>query len=284
MDEVTGGRKGNTVIRQPAVAGQFYPAEASEIGAALDALILSTVPKRKAIAVVCPHAGWMYSGHTAGLVYSSVKVPDCVILVGPNHRNAGSHYAVYSSGAWHTPVGNVPVAEPLALELLDHCELLAEDTKAHAQEHSLEVQIPMLLRANPNVHIVPLLIGGGWPEGGGRRELKEIGGAVAQCVRECGKPVLLVASTDLDHYEDQEVSHIKDKLVLDAIVKLDPDALMDRVIDVGVSMCGVAATYIVLWSARGLGAKHAELLEYRTSGDVSGDFTRVVGYGGVVIE
>ena len=276
--------KGKVVIRQPAVAGQFYPADASEIGAALDALISLAVPKRKAIAVVCPHAGWMYSGHTAGLVYATVEIPDRVILVGPNHRNTGSHYAVYSSGTWHTPVGDVPVAEPLALELLDNCELLAEDTKAHAQEHSLEVQLPMLLRANPNIHIVPLLIGGGWPESGGRPELKEIGGALAQSVKEYGKPVLLVASTDLNHYENQEASHIKDKLVLDAIVKLDPDAMMDRVINVGVSMCGVAATYIVLRAAMGLGARHAELLEYRTSGDVSGDFTRVVGYGGVVIE
>jgi AmmeMemoRadiSam system protein B len=279
-----GGRKGKAVIRQPAVAGQFYPADASEIGAALDALIPATTTKRKAVAVVCPHAGWMYSGHTAGLVYSAVEIPDRVLLVGPNHRDAGSRYAVYSSGAWHTPMGDVPVAEPLALELLDRCELLAEDARAHTQEHSLEVQLPMLLRANPNVHIVPLLIGGSWPESGGRRELKEIGHTVAQCVKEYGKPVLLVASTDLNHYEDQEASHIKDKLVLDAIVKLDPDALMDRVIDVGVSMCGVAATYIVLWAALGLGAKHAELLEYRTSGDVSGDFARVVGYGGVVIE
>ncbi len=284
MDEATGGRKGNTVIRQPAVAGEFYPAEASEIGTTLDALIPSAIPRRKAIAVVCPHAGWMYSGHTAGLVYSSVEIPDQVILVGPNHRNAGSRYAVYSSGAWHTPVGNVPVAEPLALELLDHCELLAEDPRAHTQEHSLEVQMPMLLRANPNVHVVPLLIGGHWPESGGRRELKEIGGALAQCVHEYGKPVLLIAFTDLNHYEDQETSHGKDKLVLDAIVKLDADALMDQVINAEVSMCGVAPTYIVLTAALGLGARHAEVLEYRTSGDVNGDFSRVVGYGGVVIE
>lgn len=276
--------KGKTVIRQPAVAGQFYPAEASEIETTLDALIPATTLKRKAIAVVCPHAGWMYSGHTAGLVYSSVEIPERVILVGPNHRDAGSHYAVYSSGAWHTPVGDVPVAEPLAAELLENCELLAEDTRAHTQEHSLEVQLPMLLRANPNVHIVPLLIGGGWPESGGRGELKAIGHALAQCVKEYGKPVLLVASTDLNHYEDQETSHRKDKLVLNEIVRLDPDAMMDRVISADVSMCGVAATYIVLMAALGLGAKRAELLEYRTSGDVSGDFTRVVGYGGVVIE
>ena len=276
--------KVKTVIRQPAVAGQFYPADASEIEAALDALIPSAVPKRKAIAVVCPHAGWMYSGHTAGLVYSRVEFPDRVILVGPNHHGIGGDYAVCGSGAWHTPVGDVPVAKSLALALLDNCELLTEDTRAHAREHSLEVQIPMLLRANPNVHIVPLLIGGGWPESGGRGELREIAAAIARSVKECGQPILLVASTDLNHYEDVETSRIKDKLVLDAVVHLDEDALMNCVIDKEVSMCGVAATYIVLHAAKKLGAKHAELLEYRTSGDVSGDFTRVVGYGGVVIE
>ncbi len=276
--------KAKIVIRQPAVAGQFYPADASEIDTTLDKLIPPSTRKRKAIAVVSPHAGWMYSGHTAGLVYASVEMPDRVILVGPNHHGIGSRYAVYSSGSWHTPIGDVPVAEPLASELLDECDLLAEDARAHAAEHSLEVQVPMLLRANPNVHIVPLLIGGGWPEAGGRAELKEIGHALRQCVHEYGKPVLLVASTDLNHYEDQESSHKKDKLVLDAVVNLAPDALMDRVISAEVSMCGVAATYIVLWAALGLGAKRAELIEYRTSGDVSGDFERVVGYGGVVIE
>jgi hypothetical protein len=272
------------MVRAPAVAGQFYPRAASEVNAALDKLVHPVVSGRKAIAVICPHAGWMYSGYTAGLVYSAVQVPDRVILVGPNHHGIGSRYAVFSSGAWRTPVGDVPVAVPLALSLLDDCDLLAEDERAHSQEHSLEVQLPMLLRANPNIHIVPLLIGGPWPESGGRHELREIGTAIAHSVQEYGKPVLLVASTDLNHYEDQETSNVKDKLALDAVVNLDPDALMDRVIEKEISMCGVAPTYIVLWAANGLGAKHAELVDYRTSGDVSGDFTRVVGYGGVVVE
>jgi MEMO1 family protein len=272
------------MIRQPTVAGQFYPESASEVDAALDKLVHPAEVRRTAVAIVCPHAGWAYSGQTAGLVYSAVQIPDRVILVGPNHHGLGSAYAVYSSGAWHTPVGDVVVAEPLASTLLDDCELLAEDTRAHAQEHSLEVQLPMLLRANPNVRVVPVLIGGKWPESGGRSELREIGAAIAQAVAGYGRPVLLVASTDLNHYEDQETSRIKDKLVLDAIVHLDEDALMDRVIDVEVSMCGVAATYIVLHAAKKLGAKRAELLDYRTSGDVSGDFAKVVGYGAVVIE
>jgi len=271
------------MIRPPAVAGQFYPETASQIDAELDALIRPVAVRRKAVAVVCPHAGWMYSGQTAGLVYSNVEIPDRVILVGPNHRGIGSNYAVFSAGVWRTPVGDAPIAEPLAAALLDACELLAEDARAHSAEHSLEVQVPMLLRANPNVRIVPVIIGGGWPESGGRHNLREIAGAIVQTVQDYGKPTLLLASTDLNHYEDQETSKIKDRLVLDAVVNLDEDGLMSRVVDVNVTMCGVAATYIVLHAAKKLGARHAELLDYRTSGDVNGDFTRVVGYGAVVI-
>jgi AmmeMemoRadiSam system protein B len=271
------------MIRQPAVAGQFYPASASAVDAELDELIRPAATKRDAIAVVCPHAGWMYSGRTAGTVYSAVRVPDRVILVGPNHHGIGVAYALCETGAWRTPAGDVPIDEPLTTRLLNNCELLLKDARTHSIEHSLEVQVPMLLRANPNVRIVPLLIGGGWPESGGRRNLREIGAAIAQTVREHDQPVLLLASTDLNHYEDEETSNRKDKLALDAVVALDEDALMDRVRDAEISMCGVAPTYIVIHAAKKLGAKKAELLDYRTSGDVSGDYSAVVGYGALVI-
>lgn len=271
------------MIRSPAVAGQFYPADARKVEAELDRVIQPTATPRHAIAIVVPHAGWTYSGATAGIVYSAVKIPDHVIMVGPNHRCVGSAYALFDAGKWQTPVGDVPIDEPLAAELLDKCDLLAEDPHAHNVEHSLEVQVPMLRRVNPQVRVVPLMIGGGWPESGGRAMLRDIGAAIATTVREYGKPVLLLASTDLNHYEDQETSHIKDKLVLDAVVNLDEDTLMDRVRDVNVSMCGVAATYIVIHAAKKLGARQAELLDYRTSGDVTGDFTSAVGYGGVMI-
>jgi AmmeMemoRadiSam system protein B len=271
------------MIRKSAVAGQFYPASASAVDAELTKLIRPVDAKSDAIAVVVPHAGWMYSGATAGQVYSTVRIPDRVILVGPNHRNIGSAYAVFDAGTWRTPVGNVPIDESLAAELLANGELLVKDSRAHSAEHSLEVQVPMLRRANPNVRIVPVLIGGGWPESGGRETLRGIGASIAQTVREHGEPVLLVASTDLNHYEDQETSNRKDKLALDAVVALDEDALMDRVRDANISMCGVAPTYIVIHAAKKLGAKHAELLDYRTSGDVTGDYSAVVGYGAVVI-
>ena len=205
-------------------------------------------------------------------------------MIGPNHHGIGSSYAVFSAGAWNTPVGDVPIAEPLAASLLDNCDLLAEDTRAHSGEHSLEVQVPMLAARQSRRAHRPR---GHWRRVAGKRRTRESARhrrAIAQTVQEYGKPVLLLASTDLNHYEDQETSKIKDKLVLDAVVKLDADALMDHVRDVEVSMCGVAATYIVIHAAKKLGAKRAELLDYRTSGDVSGDFARVVGYGAVVIE
>lgn len=272
------------MIRPPAVAGQFYPAQPARVEAELDGLLRPAPAPREAKAVVVPHAGWMYSGATAGKVYSAVRIPDHVILVGPNHHGLGSPYALYDAGCWQTPVGDVPIDEPLAAQLLDNCELLAEDPRAHRVEHSLEVQVPMLRRLNPHVRIVPILIGGGWPESGGRSVLRQLGACLAGTVREYGAPVLLVASTDLNHYEDQETAHVKDKLVLDAVLQLDEDALMDRVRDVDVSMCGVAPTYIVIHAAKKLGARRAELIDYRTSGDVTGDFSAVVGYGGVVIE
>jgi hypothetical protein len=273
------------MIRFPAVAGQFYPARPADLDVQLNELLPATLPvPRRAIAVVCPHAGWMYSGRTAGIAYAAVTIPDRVILVGPNHHGLGSPYALFDAGAWRLPGGDLSVSESLAAALLDNCELLAADARAHAVEHCLEVQLPMLQRLNPRVQIVPVLIGGGWPAAGGRHELREIGAAMARTVQEYGQPVLLVASTDLNHYEDQETSRIKDKLVLDAVVELDEDGLMQRVEDVGVSMCGVAPTYIVMHAAKKLGARRAELLDYRTSGDVTGDYSAVVGYGAVVIE
>lgn len=271
------------MTRQPAVAGQFYPADPAVIDRDLAALLEPAPTRREAIAVVAPHAGWMYSGVTAGKVYSAVTIPDRVLLIGPNHRNVGAPYALCEAGQWETPLGRVPLAAPLAAELVDHCDLLADDSRAHAFEHSLEVQVPMLQKLNPALQIVPLVIGGDWPWSGGRHRLRQLGESIAEVLLDYGRKVLIVASTDLNHYEDAEVARIKDKLVLDAVLALDEDGLMQRVIEVEVSMCGVAATYVTLVAAKRLHATHAELIDHRTSGDVTGDPSSVVGYGGVVI-
>jgi len=265
------------MIRPPFVAGQFYPGNARAVEAELDRWMPPIVGKHAAIGLVCPHAGWMYSGRTAGIGYASVRVPDRVILIGPNHRGFGSPYAMYDTGTWRIPGGDVPIAEPLAAKLLDRCRLLTSDPHAHRNEHCLEVQVPMLRRANPNVQIVPVLIGA-------HRQLREIGESIAGVVKDSAQPVLLVASSDLNHYEDQNTANRKDKLALDALVSLDEEMLMNRVAEHDISMCGVAAAYIVLVAAKRLGAQRAEVLDYRTSGDVNGDSAAVVGYAAVVLE
>jgi AmmeMemoRadiSam system protein B len=267
------------MIRQPAVAGQFYPSSAREIHVELDHVIHPAATARHAIGVVVPHAGWMYSGATAGIAYSSVHIPNHVIMLGPNHHGYGSPYALYDAGKWVMPGGDVAIDEPLAAELLDNCDLLAEDPHAHLREHSLEVQIPMLQRINPSVRIVPILIGRHEPH-----ELRELGLAIAGTIREHGGPVLLLSSSDLNHYEDQQTSNRKDRLALDAVTALDEELLWRRCEQEEISMCGVAPTYCVLVASKKLGATRAEVLDYRTSGDVSGDYSAVVGYGAVVIE
>lgn len=259
------------MIRQPAVAGQFYPGSSRAIEAELDRVIHPSAAPRHAKAVVVPHAGWMYSGATAGVAYSNVQVPNHVIMLGPNHHGVGSPFALYDAGKWVTPVGEVPIDEPLAAELLDQCDLLAEDPRAHALEHSLEVQVPMLQRINPAVRIVPILIGSDE-----RYELRELGLAIAGAVQEHGGPVLLLASSDLNHYEDQQTSNRKDKVALEALVAMDEELLWNCCREEEISMCGVAPTYCVLVAAKKLGAKRAEVLDYRTSGDVSGDYGAVV--------
>lgn len=271
-------------IREPAVAGQFYPGTAKAVATALDRLLPAAPIQRRAKAIIAPHAGWMYSGPTAGIVYGNVEIPDRVVLIGPNHRGLGSRYAVFAEGSWRLPSGMIPVAQDVTAALLAECHQLTADERAHQLEHSLEVQVPFLQRLNPRVRIAPVLIGGSWPEAGGRGELRRIGEALANVVTRLAEPVLLVASTDLNHYESQATSNAKDRRALDAVVGLDEDELMRRVTAEEISMCGVAPTYIALIAAKKLGATRAEVLDYRTSGDVSGDFQRVVGYGAVVIE
>ncbi|MCX7914824.1 MAG: AmmeMemoRadiSam system protein B [Verrucomicrobiae bacterium] len=273
------------MIRKPAVAGQFYPADAGQAWAWIEQLWpREPCQPSTAKAVIMPHAGWMYSGATAAIAASHVTVPDCVILLGPNHHNLGHPYAVFARGTWQLPVGDVAVDEATADELLTRCDLLRDDAWAHSREHSLEVEVPFLMRTNPRLQIVPIVIGGPWPDSGDRARLRTIARAVAETVAHRGQPVLLVASTDFNHYEDQRTTERKDRLALEAIEHRDPELLMDRVQKHDISMCGVAPTYIALHAANQLGAQTVRILDHRTSGDVSGDYHAVVGYAAAVIQ
>ncbi len=264
--------------RQPVVAGQFYPGTERALRKSIEQLVVKKGDKLKAVGVVSPHAGYMYSGPVAGMVFSSVAVPETVVILGPNHTGAGLPYALYPAGSWQTPMGEAAIEETLAGKIREHSNLVAEDARAHRYEHSLEVQVPFLQYFQPRVKIVPLVIGGdNWDD------YLDLGKAIAESVKSYKKDVLLVASSDMTHYEPQADAERKDKFVIEAILKLQPQEMLKRVASEDVTMCGYAPTAIMLIAAKQLEAQKAGLIKYTTSGDATGDYSSVVGYAGLAV-
>ncbi len=236
-------------------------------------------------AVVCPHAGLMYSGHVAGAVLGRVALPDTVILIGPNHTGMGPAVSVYPEGAWQIPGGAVPVNRDLAQAILARYPSAEADTSAHQREHCLEVQLPFLRQQRRDVRIVPIVLGTRNPV-----VCRTLGHCLAALITELSgadlssnRRPLLLASTDMNHYESDQVTREKDRHAITAIEHLDPDGLDAAVTDHDISMCGVAPTLAILHAARALGRTHATLIQYATSGDRGGDRAHVVGYAGFTV-
>lgn len=266
------------MLRSPAVAGQFYPKHPAALAHTVDQLMPSVRQARPAFGVMVPHAGYVYSGAVAGKTFASVAVPEEVVILGPNHHGSGHRIAVFTHGGWEMPLGTVPIAEGLANAILVACPMAAADYQAHLAEHSLEVQVPFLRTLQADVTIVPVCIGRVPLE-----DLLALGDGLAQALRTRPQLPLLVASTDMTHYESGESARRKDHLALEHVLALDPEGLYRTVRDQRISMCGVLPTVIMLRAALALGATRAELIAYANSGDVTGDQREVVGYAGVVI-
>ncbi len=270
------------MLRPPAVAGQFYSASAAALETEVAGYLDSPASTASMIAVICPHAGLMYSGHVAGAVLSRVVLPDTVILIGPNHTGIGPAVSVYPEGAWQIPGGAVSIDRDLAQAILARYPRAEADTFAHQREHCLEVQLPFLWQQRRDVRIVPIVLGTRDPS-----VCRTFGHCLAALIEELGqssgKRPLLLASTDMNHYESDQVTRDKDRHAIAAIERLDPDGLNAAVTDHHISMCGVAPTLAVLHAARLLGSTHATLVRYATSGDRGGDRTRVVGYAGFTV-
>ncbi|MGA2511357.1 MAG: AmmeMemoRadiSam system protein B [Candidatus Acidiferrales bacterium] len=266
------------MVRLPAVAGQFYPSDPRELAGAIEEFSPSTAAKISARGCVVPHAGYPYSGHVAGAVYSAIEIPRRIILLGPRHYPQGQPMAILTEGSFLTPFGEANIDAEMAGELARACPLLREDAMAHAREHSLEVQIPFLQRLVRDFRFVPVVLA---TDRYGA--IEELGHAVAKVIAAQTEPVLAIASTDMNHYESDAVTRVKDERAISRILALDPRGLYDTVRSEGITMCGYAATVAMLVAMRDLGAKEAALVRYATSGDVTGERDRVVGYAGVVI-
>jgi MEMO1 family protein len=267
------------MIPPPAVAGRFYPDDPDQLRETVDFLLITENKKKlNARACLVPHAGYMYSGRVAGEVYRRLEIPSRVVLIGPRHFPRGAPMAILSDGAWQTPLGLVPIDARLAGKISRACPLLREDAIAHREEHSIEVQLPFLQQLAPSFAFVPIVIGPA-----GYDDLESLGHALAEVIRSEAEPILLVASSDMNHYESDDITRVKDRKAIDRILALEPRKLFDTVRNEDISMCGYAATVAMLIAVRELGATRAELVCYATSGDVNGDLAEVVGYAGIVI-
>jgi len=268
------------MLRKPVVADMFYPGDKNRLMAQLESFLRPVPEPKRVLAAISPHAGYIYSGGVAGAVFSQIRIPQTVVILGPNHRGIGAPVAINASGVWETPLGSVLINEGLATSILEagsDCKI-DDDPQAHALEHSLEVQVPFLQILRPDVTIVPLAL-----SRVGYKGCQEIGLALAKGIKAYAKDVLVVASTDMTHYESQEVARANDQAAIDKIMDLDPKGLYDTVAQKKISMCGVIPTTIALVACKTLGATKADLVKYATSGDVTGDYDQVVGYAGFTV-
>jgi MEMO1 family protein len=275
-----------TAIRRPAVAGRFYPANAQRLRSEVETFTTApAVPRQEiaearipAVGCIAPHAGYVYSGAVAGALYRRIKLPQRCVILCPNHTGQGEALAIMSEGAWHTPLGDAPIDTEVAAALKSATSLLCEDSAAHQYEHALEVQLPFLQVLRPDFQFVPIAVGTSNLE-----VLSELGKAIAEVLSGLAEPSLTIASSDMNHYESDEATRVKDRRAIEQVLALDPLGLYETVRHGQISMCGYAPATAMLTAARKMGATKAELVKYATSGDVSGDRDMVVGYAGIAV-
>ena len=266
------------MVRNPAVAGQFYPGTKAGLQREIEKYIAKGAEKIKAIGVVSPHAGYVYSGAVAGATLSSVELTGTCIVMGPNHTGKGRPFSIMTEGVWKLPSGDCEIDEKLAKDILSNSDYLEEDEDAQRGEHSVEVQVPFLQALKENVKIIPLVLADAELE-----IYRKIGKGIAEAIKGKGEPATIIASSDLTHYEPHEAAKQKDKKAIEAIINLDEEALIGAIKKYRISMCGYAPVCVMLAAVKELGAKKARLIKYQTSGETSGDYNAVVGYGGIVI-
>jgi AmmeMemoRadiSam system protein B len=288
-----------SALRTPAVAGRFYPSRTSELlhdvrqYTSLDGdrdgdrdsdrnSADSASGRIGAIGCVVPHAGYMYSGGVAGAVYAEIEIPERCVILCPNHTGKGVPLSIMADTAWQTPLGTVAADAEMSRRLIERFPALQEDSAAHCSEHAIEVQLPFLQVRQPELKIVPIALG--------MRDfevLRGLGEALADVVgaseKNTGMKILIVASSDMNHYEADSITRFKDRKAIARVLAMDARGLWEVVIGEGISMCGLGPTIVMLTAAKILGATSATLVKYATSGDVSGDYEAVVGYAGIIV-
>lgn len=285
-----------SAVRTPAVAGRFYPSRADELLREVQRYAPAIATSRvHAIGCVAPHAGYIYSGSVAGAVYSRLEIPERCVILCPNHTGKGRPLAIMANTTWQTPLGEVAPDADLSARMLRLFPALQEDSAAHRGEHAIEVQLPFLQTEQtklqqPKPKIVPIALGTrdfGVLNGLGESLAEAIANRHEE-VQENNRPektqnTLIIASSDMNHYESDAVTRVKDRKAIERLLALDARGLWEVVIREDISMCGLGPAIVMLTAAKLLGATSATLVKYATSGEVSGDYESVVGYAGIIV-
>ena len=266
------------MVRNPVVSGKFYPRSPAQLESLIAGMLDKGTVRDDVIGLILPHAGYTYSGLVTGATISRIRFKDTFIIMGPNHTGMGKSLSIMTKGKWKTPLGDVEIDTELSRQILAECRHLEEDDTAHRYEHSIEVQLPFLQYFKRDIKIVPIML-----SASGGAAYKRLGKEMAKAIKSLKREVVIIASSDMTHYESQESAQEKDTQAIKAVLDLDEDELLKRVDELNISMCGYAPTVSLIAAARELGANEAELVRYQTSGDTTGDYTAVVGYAGIII-
>lgn len=269
------------MARTPAVAGQFYPDSRTSLLREVEGLIDSKAKKSDALGVISPHAGYMYSGSVAGAVLSAIKPKGNYVILGPNHTGLGERFGIDKNRAWNTPLGEARVNRPLADAIKGGSRCFRDDSLSHIHEHSIEVQIPFLQVLQEDFEFVPICV-----SYADINTYIQAGKAIAAAIKDLKlhRETVIIASSDMTHYEPQDDAKKKDAYAIESVLALDERQLVERISGAGITMCGFAPAAIMLAAAKELGAVRGRLVRYQTSGDTSGDYSSVVGYAGIIIE
>ncbi len=278
------------LVRNAHVAGSFYDGNSQTLAQYVQQSLAqatqqkSAPPAQSIHMVLLPHAGHFFCGHVIAQTLAAVRMPQKLILLGPNHTGRGTAptgLAVWAKGQWQNPLGHVPIDEALAAEIIHSGAGFEHDTAAHEQEHSLEVLLPFLQAVAPSYTMVPICVGTG-----NMQQLKQAGLTLASIIHEHqkqGEDIALVVSSDMHHFSSHEKTLELDNVALEALMELDPEKLYNKVKQLQISMCGVYPAIMAMYTCKTLGAKKCNLVSHTTSYEKSMQSERTVGYAGLFV-
>ncbi len=263
-------------VRNPSFSNLFYPENPLQLKTSVERLLIREKDIKKVSFLLVPHAGYIYSGATAGKTFACSEISKRVIIMGPNHTGKGKSVSIWTKGLWKTPLGEISIDEENSIKLIELTGKEYKDREGHIKEHSIEVELPFMQVRYGNFSMVPICVATE-----NYIELKRLGECIAKTIELSKEETTIIVSSDMNHYESAETNKKKDFYAIEAILNLDPEKLYKEVNEKEISMCGYAPAVSALYALNLLQGKSMELIDYSHSGIVTGDYSEVVSYAGI---